>query len=278
MEKIDAEIFGEFTIIATLGKGGHSTVYLCKEPDAGKMYALKVLDKTRSGSDLWKQERDTLESLPKHKCIPALYGYGKNELGFVLVLDYIDGMTLDKYLEKYGPMIEIETFFVIKRLLEALIFLQINKRAHRDIKLENIMIENKNPARLKLIDFGLSTKLIGKNPEFCTDSQYIGTPIYMAPEVLVKDNHSFFVDKTEVWSVGICLWTLLIGRHPFRSMKSNSQLLRTIKEGLEPKVPTDSKIFLSHCLDVSPFTRDSLRSAKKRLIGILRRRKLNKSM
>lgn len=94
--------------------------------------------------------------------------------------------------------------------------------AHRDIKTDNILI---NPATLqiKVIDFGLAT-IDDHLDENSQDSRYLGTPYYMAPDIL-KDFGSHLIVASELWSVGVVFWELLLGYQPFRGAKNKKRLL-----------------------------------------------------
>jgi len=102
--------------------------------------------------------------------------------------------------------------------------------AHRDIKTDNILI---NPATLqiKLIDFGLAT-IDPELDELMVDNQYIGTPYYMAPDVL-KEIGVYSIISSELWSAGVVFWEMLIGQNPFKHIPNKTELLAYQKKGFD---------------------------------------------
>jgi len=95
--------------------------------------------------------------------------------------------------------------------------------AHRDIKADNVLI-NPDTLQIKLIDFGLAT-ILERLDEHSQDNQFIGTPIYMAPDVL-KGFGSYGIVASDLYSVGVLFWEMLLGAHPFREIDSTQTLLR----------------------------------------------------
>lgn len=119
---------------------------------------------------------------------------------------------------------EKEAAGIMKQLLSAVVYCHSKKIVHRDLKPENLLMESatKN-ARLKVIDFGTS-QLFDPNKKMTTK---IGTPLYIAPEVLQKS----YTEKCDIWSCGIILYVLLSGKHPFDAQNEN-ELLQKIRKGV----------------------------------------------
>lgn len=108
-----------------------------------------------------------------------------------MVLEYIEGMTLYEYLKSKNYKIDEKTIrFIMKELLISLEYIHSNKIVHRDIKPENIIVilnKEKEIINLKIIDFGLSQKLLGYNLLWGK----VGTPIYFAPEIALEKSYSY---------------------------------------------------------------------------------------
>ena len=124
---------------------------------------------------------------------------------------------------------------------------------HRDIKLENILLKDKDSLKIKLSDFGCS-KIDPIGATIC------GTPKYMAYELL-DDTHSRYNYKVDLWSIGLCFWELLYGDKSFPfSLKSKLSLKQDIKKfsgkklrfPTSPKFPEEFYDFFHKCLQVSP--------------------------
>jgi serine/threonine protein kinase len=130
---------------------------------------------------------------------------------FYIVLEYIDGKDLVDYLNSKEKTCSIEgNKKFMNQLASGLRYLHNLGIAHRDIKLENIMIasNNENDTDLKIIDFGLSTVVYSGETMKAT----LGTLIYCAPEVLKGTNYNL---KSDIWSLGVVFYILLFGKIPF---------------------------------------------------------------
>ena len=113
-------------------------------------------------------------------------------------------------LKRRKRLHELEVKYYTKQIISALQFLHSHRIIHRDVKLGNLFINNK--MQVKLGDFGLATKLDFEGEKKRT---ICGTPNYIAPEVLEgRSGHSYEVD---VWSLGVIIYTLIIGKPPFET-------------------------------------------------------------
>ena len=138
---------------------------------------------------------------------------------------------------------ELETSELLHQLLKALNYLHDNDIVHRDIKLENVLLEDKEEGLVKLADFGFAKKLPKNSVEPLT--QVMGTRIYMAPEMMKRDGYN---EKADIWSLGILLYELCCLEYPFNpdweKDEDNLQygLMRSIVTGdfskLEKTIPS----------------------------------------
>lgn len=142
----------------------------------------------------------------------------------VIIMDYIGGMSLHHYLKsklnRHLPEPEAKKIF--GQVLSAVEYCHSLNIAHRDIKLENILIDKTNV--IKLIDFGFSTftSREKKNTVFC------GTPSYMAPEIVSR--RDYFATSADVWALGVLLFVLLTGSYPFKG-KTDQEVYKNILAG-----------------------------------------------
>lgn len=117
---------------------------------------------------------------------------------------------MSELLKRRKKLLEAEVRFYLHQLVESLKYLHQALIIHRDLKLGNLFIDSN--MRIKVGDFGLATKLAHMDERKRT---ICGTPNYLAPEILEgKDGHSFEVD---IWSTGVVMYTLLVGKPPFES-------------------------------------------------------------
>ena len=127
-----------------------------------------------------------------------------------ILLELCPNQSLNELLRRRKRLHELEVMYYTKQIIDSLLYLHKNRVIHRDLKLGNLFINEK--LELKLGDFGLATKLDFDGERKRT---ICGTPNYIAPEVLEgKNGHSYEVD---IWSLGVIIYTLIIGKPPFET-------------------------------------------------------------
>ena len=191
----------------SLGQGSYGNVSLVKSEKNNYFYAIKnISNKQILYSKLHKNielERSILLKID-HPFIVKLVKTLKDDNYIYYLMDYIKGKELFDIIRDIGILNKFQAQFYIGSIMLALKYLHEKHFIFRDIKPENIMVlEN---GFIKLIDFGAAKYIKDR-----TDS-IIGTPEYMAPEVILGDEYSFEVDY---WSVGICLYEFVYGEMPF---------------------------------------------------------------
>lgn len=209
----------EFDIIRDIGKGGYSIVKLVKHKNTGKKYALKCAMKIRKNKDRTRKTRKEVEILYKmrHRNIIHLCGWFEDSTYVYMALEYVQGRDLSKFFKNELPKKHI-TKSIIKQVVRALLYCHKKGILHRDIKLENILIDHEN--KIKLTDFGLCR--IKKY----TDEYFngvVGTARYIAPEILHNKDYNESID---VWGLGIVLFILLTGEYPFDGKKKETIFIR----------------------------------------------------
>ncbi len=193
--------------IKFLGKGKFGSVSLVhnhKNIYAIKAISRKSVEKQKILAKYFVNERRVMLSLD-HPFIIKMVKSMKNDLFCFLLIEYVEGKSLDDYLSSRMQKKNVfETQFYIGSMLLMLEYLQKKFIAHRDIKPANIMIDTNG--YLKMIDFGTAKVLIDYT------STVIGTPHYIAPEILQGKGYSLSCD---FWSVGICMYEIFYGVYPF---------------------------------------------------------------
>ena len=190
-----------------LGKGSYGNVSLVKNVKNDFFYAIKnISTKQILYCKLCKNielERAILLQID-HPFIVKLVKTLKDNKYIYYLMDYIKGKELFDVLLEMGLVSEFQTQFYIASIMLAVKYLHERKFVFRDIKPENIMVLTNG--YIKLIDFGTAKALKDKT------NSIIGTPQYMAPEVIMGDYYSFEIDY---WSIGICLYEFYCGNIPF---------------------------------------------------------------
>ncbi|EAS01298.2 Serine/Threonine kinase domain protein (macronuclear) [Tetrahymena thermophila SB210] len=225
--KIQISIFpvdlNDFKFLKELGHGSYATVRSALHKKTNFVVAVKSYNKSKLLDPQKKQNLDReikiLQNL-NHKYIIKLYKVIENSQSINLVMEYSSSIPLSVYLkQKSGKRLhELEAKVIFRQILEAVLYLHKKRVIHRDIKLENILINSNR--KIKLIDFGFSIQV---QPS-CKLTMFCGTPNYMAPEIINKKGYSFEVD---IWALGILLYKLLTGYYPFAG-KENKQLYKNI--------------------------------------------------
>ena len=201
----------DFKKLEVIGQGSFGKVFLVKNINNNKIYAMKVLEKKfliqKKQISHTKTERIALEKL-KHPFIVKLNYAFQDITNVYFVTEFLSGGELFFHLRKKAGFKENDVKFYMSQVLLALEFMHNNNYIYRDLKPENIMIDNEG--NIKLTDFGLS-KIVKPNE---TTFTLCGTAEYLAPEILFGQGY----DKTCDWfSFGVVIFEMFCGYHPFRS-------------------------------------------------------------
>ena len=210
-----------------LGSGSFGCVYEAKNTIFGNSVAMKVIKKDKE-NELDEQEiRSEIDILRKlsHPNIVKIYEFYISENHYYIITEYCKEGELFCYIKNRYSERQLAVLFY--QVFSGLWYLHENKILHRDIKLENIMISEKEKDNstgeelfwAKIIDFG-TAKLFEKNKK---EKDVVGSSYYIAPEVL-KQNYN---EKCDTWSVGVILYMTLVGRAPFDG-KDDEEIINKI--------------------------------------------------
>uniref|UniRef100_A0A8C0I5R1 non-specific serine/threonine protein kinase n=1 Tax=Balaenoptera musculus TaxID=9771 RepID=A0A8C0I5R1_BALMU len=220
----------DFEILRTIGEGTFGKVKLARHILTGTQVAVKVIKKRRqnfSSVQALSQEVCSMKAL-NHPNIVKLLGVIDTEETFFLVLEYLSGGDMYRYLKIHGRMTEAEARGPFQQLVSALQHCHQRGIVHRDLKPMNLLFDSN--MNIKLTDFGLSNK--------CDDTGLLdticGTVPYAAPELLLGQSYSG--PAVDVWSLGVVLYTMVTGSRPFLG-KDLQQLRKQILQGQYPIPP-----------------------------------------
>ena len=201
--KEDFIIGGKYRLIKKIGKGGGGSVYMAEDLHMGKIWAVKEVKKGQQ----FEQEAETLRSV-RHKNLPLLVDVIRQEDKAYLVLEYIEGSTLQEMLQEKKTIPLQEGIRIGIEVLEALKCLhhQNPPVVYGDLKPSNIMLDKEGC--VKLIDFG--TVLSGRRHE-----EAYGTIGYAAPEQVLTNLYDPGIDqRTDIYCFGILLYKMITGEYP----------------------------------------------------------------
>ena len=228
---------GEWEILSSLGEGNTSKVYMARNMNNKSTVALKLLREEflQRDADSIKsveQEIQILQGL-KHDNIVNIVGYGSDgtvlkpsgrkieNLVFIL-LEYVAGGLLFDLCQTMGGMGEDYGRFFLGQMMEVVGYMQGKGVVHRDLKLENILVDD--AMNLKVADFGFATyKKINKL------NSYRGTMTYMAPEI--KEGKTYDGKQIDMFSVGVILFIMVQGIFPFKEAKKDEYFYNLILNG-----------------------------------------------
>ncbi len=213
-----------YTFERRLGAGKFGVVnQVCLNKDRSKKFAVKSvkIEAIMSELALIENELDILH-LVDHPNIIKYYETYSDGKYLHIVTELCTGGELFERIVRQGRFNEGEAARIMEKILSGISFLHNLGICHRDLKPENFMFSSADPdAEIKIIDFGLSTK-------FVTELQMkdiVGTPFYVAPEVL----EGVYTNACDVWSVGVILYIMLSGKTPFSGETSSEVLMKVAK-------------------------------------------------
>jgi len=204
------DVRDDYTIGSVVGKGSFSTVNECFHKETGNSFAVKSISKAtfRECSQIENELR--ILKMTRHENVIQLIDVYETDDYLYLVMELIKGGDLFTEISSIGPFNEMKAHSFFCHLFEAIKYLHSINIVHRDLKLENILINDKR--QLKISDFGLSKILRPSDEEFMKTR--CGTPSYVAPEILLGELYTASVD---IWSLGVVLYLMVFSQYPFLS-------------------------------------------------------------
>lgn len=213
MLELGSVIDGKYKVLSEVGHGGMSTVYLAINEKANKPWAIKEVRKDgRQNFEVVRQslimEMDLLKKL-QHPNLPSIIDIIDQDDNFLIVMDYIDGVTLQDILKESGAQSQENVVNWALQLCDVLDYLHTRRPPiiYRDIKPSNIML--KSDGSLVLIDFGTAREFKERN---VADTVCLGTQGYAAPEQFGGQGQTDA--RTDIYELGATLYHLLTGHNP----------------------------------------------------------------
>ncbi len=216
-----------------VGSGGMGAVYRARQRELDRVVALKILPPDIGGdaafAERFSREARALAKL-NHPGIVTLYEFGRANGLFYFLMDFVDGVSLRRLLER-GRVSSREALAIVPQICDALQYAHDQGIVHRDIKPENILLDRRG--RVKVADFGLA-RLVGSSGNLTSAGgeavaaaaltgagQILGTPRYMAPEQM---EHPDEVDhRADIYGLGVVLYQMLTGELPGKPLEPPSK-------------------------------------------------------
>ena len=229
-----------------IGQGAFGKVNIGLNVLSGRIVAIKSFDKEKlvKNSENMKKilyESNLMKNL-NHPNITKILEMFEDEKYFLIIMEYINGGNLFSFVKKRKRLSEKTAKFLFRQIILGIQHIHSKNIVHRDIKLENILIDLNN--NIKICDFGISLIL-----NSLSDKLYdkCGTPMYMAPEILLSNKNkgvSYLGPPVDIWSAGISLYIMLSGNLPFNIAEISTE----IKNGKNINGEYSNNILLQYCI------------------------------
>ena len=268
--KIEFYLYGR-----QIGHGAFGKVNLALHIASGRLVAIKTFSKkhlkNNHAKHKIKNEINILSRL-RHPFINQILDSFETDKHIFIIIEYVCGDLLG-FIRKRGKLSESISKLIFKQIIEGLKYIHKKKIVHRDIKLDNILIDLTNT--VKICDFGVSKKI--SNGDMMYD--HCGTPAYIAPEIFGNKGYEGYL--CDVWSAGVTLYYMLSGEQPFRadSIKKLEKIVLKGKFEEIEEVSKEGNDLIKEMLQVDPKKRISIDNILKHPwlnnVDLENRKKLN---
>src|SRR3954467_1790227 len=228
---VNTVLDGQYQIEALLGKGGMGAVYRARHILLGDRVAIKILPPEMRSNAEWLrrfQREGQAARRFRHPNAVTVYDLRTSSDGTIyLVMEYVEGNTLDVELKKRGKFSPADALTVLTPVMSVLNAAHAMGVVHRDLKPENIMIGKPSTGGepvVKLLDLGIAKlrEVAGSEPTGSTNltvaGQMLGTPYYMSPEQwgdMPRDGNHEIDGRADIYSLGVVIYELIAGQRPF---------------------------------------------------------------
>lgn len=232
---IDTTVDG-YRIVDVIGRGGMGTVYRAVDEALDKTVALKMmaprLSEDTTFLERFKAEAKALARLDAPGIVRVL-AFRETEHGLFIVMEHVDGVTLNQILQRHAPLDAPEALPLIRQMLEAIAHAHDSDVLHRDLKPSNILLTE--GGQVKMTDFGLA-KIQISGSDLTSTHETAGTLHYMSPEQIRGLRN---VDaRSDLFALGLIVYEMLAGQLPFDRTASNYAIQRAIVEEPFPLLHT----------------------------------------
>ncbi|XP_031107208.1 serine/threonine-protein kinase SAPK2-like [Ipomoea triloba] len=253
-----------FEILKDIGSGNFGVAKLVKDKWSGELFAVKYIERGQKIDEHVQREIMNHRSL-KHPNIIRFKEVFLTPTHLAIVMEYASGGELFERICNAGRFSEDEARFFFQQLISGVSYCHSMQICHRDLKLENTLLDGSSTPRLKICDFGYSKSAVLHSQPKST----VGTPAYIAPEVFSRKEYDGKV--ADVWSCGVTLYVMLVGAYPFEDPEDPRNFKKTITRILSVqysipyyvRISKECKHLLSQIFVADPDKRISIEEIKK---------------
>ncbi|CAN1307287.1 Serine/threonine-protein kinase SRK2E [Linum perenne] len=211
-----------YELVRDIGSGNFGVARLMRDKLSNELVAVKYIERGEKIDENVQREIINHRSL-RHPNIVRFKEVVLTPTHLAIVMEYASGGELFERIRIAGRFSEDEARFFFQQLISGVSYCHSMQVCHRDLKLENTLLDGSTDPRLKICDFGYSkSSLLHSQPKSA-----VGTPAYIAPEVLLKKEYDGKI--ADVWSCGVTLYVMLVGSYPFEDPFEPKNFRKTIQ-------------------------------------------------
>ncbi|XP_074326436.1 serine/threonine-protein kinase SAPK3-like [Apium graveolens] len=254
----------KYEALKELGSGNFGVARLVRDKNTSELFAVKYIERGKKIDENVQREIINHRSLT-HPNIVRFKEVMLTPSQLAIVMEYAAGGELFARICSAGRFSEDEARFFFQQLISGVSFCHSMEICHRDLKLENTLLDGSPTPRLKICDFGYSkSALLHSQPK-----STVGTPAYIAPEVLSRKEYDGKI--ADVWSCGVTLYVMLVGAYPFEDPEDPRNFRKTIGRIMSVqysipdyvRVSADCRHLLSQIFVANPSKRITIPEIKK---------------
>lgn len=249
LRKMITSLSHNYRDIQVIEKGGMGLIAKAYDKERKRTVAIKtILPELKDDTgvvEMFLQECQIIQAM-NHPNIVRIFDVGKTDQLYYYAMDFLEGESLQDKIEREKKLDVHETVKIGTQIARALQHIHSNGLVHRDIKPSNIFITLNEVS--KIIDFGIA-KMLNSKAIFTYSS--VGSPVYASPEQIQGEN---VTGKSDIYSLGVCLFYCLTGEHPFTSSDILAKMFETPKNLRDYNINIPESLILSIelCMDVDP--------------------------
>lgn len=257
MIEIGKKISGRYLIIGNIGSGGMANVYLARDLILDREVAVKVLrfDFQNDQAAIRRFQREALAVTELvHPNIVSVYDVGEEDGMQYLVMEYVKGMDLKRYIQTRYPIPYLTVVEIMQQILSAIALAHDHRIIHRDLKPQNILINEDGV--VKIVDFGIAIAL--SETSITQTNSMLGSVHYLSPE---QARGSMATNQSDLYAIGIILYEMLTGKVPFDGESAVTIALKHFQEEIpsvriyDPNVPQSLENVVLHATAKEPADR-----------------------